>query len=382
MSPAQPAHENPAPAALHIILLDDGADRATDIEGALASFHLDFQLNRVDGRAHFLSALADPPDAVISASIAGGYPGLEALCAARALYPELPFIFCGTPTDAEAVAAWRAGADDYIFLDELDRLPAALERAVARRMMRARNARRAEEIEGLNSELLQLVRHVDGVRDEEKKRLAREIHDQLGQELTAHKLGLYWIQRELAGREDAPLFRRVLDKLSELIDLNSTTIATVRSIAHQMRPVVLDEMGLVPALESLVRDFNRQGGALCGLRVRSGRDAVQDANQDASDNFAPLSPALETDLFRIAQEALTNIGRHSKGQHAYIQLTQSPGDLLLEIGDDGVGYATEDRPFGLGLIGIRERIRAHGGQIEIDSTPGRGTSIRVRMQLD
>jgi signal transduction histidine kinase len=114
------------------------------------------------------------------------------------------------------------------------------------------------------------------------------------------------------------------------------------------------------------------------LRVGSGKEA----SQDASDNFVPLSPALETDLFRIAQEALTNIGRHAKGQHAYIQLTQSPGDLLLEIGDDGVGYATEDRPFGLGLIGIRERIRAHGGQIEIDSTPGRGTSIRVRMQLD
>jgi signal transduction histidine kinase len=378
MSPAQPAHENPAHAALHIILLDDGADRATDIEVALASFHLNFQLSRVDGRIHFLSALADPPDAVISASIAGGYPGLDALRAARALYPELPFIFYGTPTDAEAVAAWRAGADDYIFLDELDRMPAALERAVAQRIMRARNARRAAEIEGLNSELLQLVRHVDGVRDEEKKRLAREIHDQLGQELTAHKLGLYWIQRELAGREDAPLFRRVLDKLSELIDLNSTTIATVRSIAHQMRPVVLDEMGLVPALESLVRDFNRQGGALCGLRVGSGKEA----SQDASDNFVPLSPALETDLFRIAQEALTNIGRHAKGQHAYIQLTQSPGNLLLEIGDDGVGYATEDRRFGLGLIGIRERIRAHGGQIEIDSTPGRGTSIRVSMHLD
>ena len=155
--------------ALHIILLEDCADRAGDVLAALDGFHLEFRLSHASLRADFLTALADPPDAIISTRKAGGYLGLDALRAARALYPELPFIFFDEPTDAEAVAAWRAGADDFIFHQELERLPAALERAVTRRIMRARSTRRASEIEKLNRELLQLVHHVDGVRDEEKK---------------------------------------------------------------------------------------------------------------------------------------------------------------------------------------------------------------------
>jgi len=232
--------------------------------------------------------------------------------------------------------------------------------------------RKLSDVERLNRELLDLIQHVEGVRDDEKKRLAREIHDQLGQELTAQKLGLYWIKRELEKSSDpsatsATVIEKVLAKLDEMIDLNSGTIHTVRNIAHQMRPVVLDEMGLVPALESLVRDFNKQGGMLCGLRI--------------AEDFEALPPALETDLFRIAQEALTNVGRHAQGHHAYLQLTRTGNEVLLEIGDDGVGYLADQRGFGLGLIGIRERIRAHGGEVEIDSTPGRGTSIRIRMHL-
>ena len=145
----------------------------------------------------------------------------------------------------------------------------------------------------------------------------------------------------------------------------------VRHLARSLRPVVLDQVGLSAGLETLVRDFNKKGGTFCGLHL---------------DPLPELQDAMRTDLFRIVQEALTNVQRHANANLAYVRLFASDGALRLEIGDDGQGIqvdetASDATSMGIGMIGMRERVRNHGGEIHVQSTPGSGTAIEVNLPL-
>ena len=226
------------------------------------------------------------------------------------------------------------------------------------------------ETERLNKELLALIKHVEGERDEEKRSLSRDIHDQLGQELTALKLGLFWMQREMdKAPEKTP---HLSDKVQNLLDLNSSIILQVRDIARSLRPVVLDQVGISAGIETLIQYFNRRETIFCGLHL---------------DNLPEnLSQSLQTDLFRIVQEGLTNISRHSKANFANVRLTGRPTGLLLEIGDDGQGMtlskdAEGDTLSGLGLVGMRERVRGHNGEMKVSSKRNKGTDIQITIPL-
>ena len=222
----------------------------------------------------------------------------------------------------------------------------------------------------MNAELLDLIRHVEEERDEEKRALSRDIHDQLGQELTALKLGMYMVQRGLQG--EAHIDTEGLNtKLEDLIDLNTQVIRQVRDIARALRPVVLDQVGLSAGIETLVRDFNRKGRGFCGFHL---------------DPLPELTESMRTDLFRIVQEALTNIQRHASAELAYVRLHVESDTLRLEIGDNGQGMHlgstdTATASMGLGMVGMRERVRNHDGRLRVDSMPGSGTTIEVTVPL-
>ncbi|MCB0760883.1 MAG: response regulator [Flavobacteriales bacterium] len=227
------------------------------------------------------------------------------------------------------------------------------------------------ELHELNERLHDLSQHLEHVRDEEKKRISMEIHDQLGQELTGSKLGLFWIKQHFQqnGLEKADL-DAVYAKIDYLVDLTTQTIQTVRRIAHELRPVVLDNIGLIPALEWHIENYNQNHETQAHLKIDTGNLIFE--------------KDLATALYRIVQEALTNINRHAQASRADIALYTSQNQLILEIRDNGVGIDVEkaSKSKSLGLFGIKERIKKWDGDISIVGSPGKGTEITIKLELE
>ena len=233
-------------------------------------------------------------------------------------------------------------------------------------------ARKRAELEmiELNERLSNLTRHLHNVTDEEKKKIAMEIHDQLGQELTGHKLGLFWIQQHIKQNGIANANEgELMERINHLIDLNTQTIQTVRRIAHELRPVVLDDMGLLAALEWYVENFNKNPKCQCDLELNVPNVVF---NKDIS-----------TTLYRIVQEGLTNINRHAKASWASVNLIAQEKTLTLTIEDNGVGTDKEKalQSTSMGLFGMRERLKTWQGHWDMRTAPGAGTKIIIQIPL-
>ncbi len=221
-----------------------------------------------------------------------------------------------------------------------------------------------EHLRESREQLRRLSLHLSAAREEERTRIAREIHDELGQKLTVLKMSLSRLRQDLP-REPPGLhssLRAILKSIDELL-------GTVRNLSTELRPAVLDHLGLIDALKWQARDFETKTGIRCELVSRL-EGVVLDSDR-------------RTDLFRVAQEALTNVARHSRATRAQIQVAAEAGDLLLEISDNGQGIQDEGtrNQSSLGLLGIRERIEALGGNVQWVSPAGKGTRVRVRIPL-
>jgi PAS domain S-box-containing protein len=215
-------------------------------------------------------------------------------------------------------------------------------------------------------ELRELSARVLEAREEEKARIARELHDELGQLLTALKMDLAWLRERLPGGA-AELAARA-DGMSALLD---RTVSSSRRIASDLRPLMLDDLGLAEAAQWLVEDFGKRSGIRLELQAAEGLA------------LEALSKGAATALYRALQESLTNIARHSGAKSAWIVLALENGTLHLEIEDDGRGIAAEDlgKSSSLGLKGMRERIAYYGGSLEVARAPRGGTRLRVHMPL-
>lgn len=215
-----------------------------------------------------------------------------------------------------------------------------------------------QELKQSRDELRRLSAHLNEVRELERKRIAREIHDELGQMLTALKLDLGTLRLQFG--EANP----VLDRRSQrLIAVTEETIQVVRSIATALRPASLD-MGLVPAVEWLAAEFRKRSDVKCMLHIKTMDVQLEDEQSTA--------------LFRMLQEALTNVSRHAQAKQVDIVLDSDDHQLMLRIGDDGLGFDADDRKAqSFGLVGIQERALMLGGFARIHSVPGQGTTLEV-----
>ena len=198
------------------------------------------------------------------------------------------------------------------------------------------------------------LRRVVAAQELERHRLARELHDETGQALTSILLGLKPLEEALRGHPAAP----AVDEVHELV---VTALQDVRRLAVELRPKVLDDFGLVPALERLTTSFADQ----TGLRV--------DFRSTLPDERLPDEVA--TALFRLVQESLTNVVKHSDAHRVSILLTPKDDSVAVVVEDDGRGFDTERNSVGIGLLGMRERLALLDGSIEIESRPGAGTSL-------
>ena len=229
--------------------------------------------------------------------------------------------------------------------------------------------RQAEKELHQSRELLRMLSlHLQDVRERESKRIALEIHDELGQQLTALKMDISWLSNRIdPAMEEAKKLLQKMDSMSDLVD---KTIQTVQKISSELRPGLLDDLGLVPAIEWLAQDFQSRTKIRCETRLTCG------------DIILPADCA--TAIFRISQEALTNVARHAKATRVGISLKKDNNTLILKIQDNGKGIEADEMfaPSSLGLMGMRERVRPFGGNLNITGTPKRGTSLKVTLPVN
>jgi PAS domain S-box-containing protein len=220
----------------------------------------------------------------------------------------------------------------------------------------------------MEDELRALSGHLQTIREEERTGIAREIHDDLGQSLTALKMDLAWIARRSRASE---LDEKALaEKATEMASAVDSIIDRVRRISSELRPGILDDLGLVPALEWQAQEFQRRCSITCLVAARVPPDVT-------------FSQAVSTAVFRIFQEALTNVARHGEATSVDVRLDVVRGEVLLEVEDDGRGIDTLaiNSRESLGLVGIRERARQLGGDAMVSRGPSRGTLVSVRIPL-
>ena len=202
------------------------------------------------------------------------------------------------------------------------------------------------------------VQRIVGGQEQERRRLSRELHDETGQALTSILLGLRSI-------EDAQGTDRFPAALAELREIVVATLQDVRRLAVELRPKALDDFGLVPALERLTSSFAEHTGIAVHLESRLPE--------------ARLPSEIETVLYRVVQEALTNVVKHAQAEHVSVILHAKPGRVAVVIEDDGRGFGAGGEPDGIGLLGMRERVGLVGGSLAVESSSGVGTTIVVEV---
>jgi signal transduction histidine kinase len=213
-------------------------------------------------------------------------------------------------------------------------------------------------------QLRALNARVETLREAERTRIAREVHDELGGTLTAIKLNIRQVERGLP--EVQPDLSAEFESLFELVD---DAVHTVRRIATDLRPAVLDDLGLVAAIEWQTIEFTRRTGTPCERALE-----VEEVD---------LPRDMSTAIFRVLQEALTNVARHAQASHVMVGLQAAPGQLQLTVRDNGRGFEWpgSGRRSSLGLAGMQERVTGFGGRLEIESAPNQGTHLRVYIPL-
>jgi signal transduction histidine kinase len=220
--------------------------------------------------------------------------------------------------------------------------------------------RHQEHLRHLSRRMMQVSEHT-------MRRLARELHDDLGQALTAIKMDLGFVDRELPG--DSPVRPQVRQARNQVV----AVLQSVRNLSQLLRPAALDDLGLVAAIQSYIRNFSERTRIVVSL--------------DAPTTEMRLPPPIEVALYRVLQEALTNVARHAAARHVDVELEVSETAVTLSVVDDGRGFdaatALQSQIYdrGLGVIGMRERVALYGGRFAIESRPGEGTRVELTISL-
>ena len=258
-------------------------------------------------------------------------------------------------TDLDRLKGYQRGAVDYISV------PIIPELLRAKVSVFAELHRKAQQLEVLNQELNRLSNSLMTAQDEERRRIARELHDGLGQDLTAAKMMLGALNQP----QQTPEAReRAMAEANTMMD---QAIKQVRTISHLLHPPLLDEMGLLSALRWYTEGFQKRSGIETVLEIPS--------------EFPRLGPEVETAIFKIAQESLTNVFRHAEAQKATVKLEEREGRVVISVSDNGKGVSRELeslRPgsYGIGIIGIKQRVQDHEGLLVVRSASP-GTVIEV-----
>lgn len=350
---------------LRLLIVEDSEDDVVLVVRHLRQGGYAPVFERVETADAMRAALQRQPwDLVIADYTLPRFSGPAALALLRETGLDLPFIVVsGTIGEDVAVEAMKTGAHDYILKGNLTRLLPAVQRELRDAKVRQERRQAREDLLRSREELRGLARHLESVREEERARIGRELHDELGQTLTALKLEMVWLMKKvkLEG-EAAAQVSSMLGRIDELI-------GTIRRIEAELRPALLDHLGLAAAMQWQADQFTGHTGVPCQLTC-----PPEDVQIGQTRSLA---------MFRIFQEALTNVVRHAEATAVNAVLLSQDNALVLTVTDNGRGIAEERISNGstFGLLGIKERVAQYGGTFSIAGMPGGGTTVSVTIPL-
>jgi signal transduction histidine kinase len=363
LSPALTASPEAPPYArrpLRALIVEDSTDDFELVMAMLSRAGWAIEAERVDDRAAMRLALASRPwDVVIADHSLPQFSGTEALQLAKELGAETPFILIsGSIGEDAAVAVLHAGADDCINKANLSRLAHAIERSLAAAETRRERRRAEDALHDSLDQLRALSAHMDKAIEAERAGFARELHDQVGGTLTALRSELDGLRKRVDA--DPALAKRV-QSMDSLIE---TAMKASISMSRALRPGMLDH-GVFPAIEWQAREFEERTGMVCRLAC--------------NDEETALDIEQSTALYRVFQEALTNVTKHARASRVDAELFINASTVTLEVRDDGAGLedGALDKHASFGIRGMMERVRGLGGWLDVSGRPGEGATVMI-----
>lgn len=360
-----------APMICNVLIVEDDPHLGLALRRLLEAANLNIVVAATGEEALHLSLTTDFAVILMDVKL----PGMDGFATARRIRAgegerHAPIIFMtGADQDAaSSVRGYQAGAVDYLYKPvvptllrsklsvfvDLYRYNAALIRETAERKAIEEELRTAED------RLRAFAANIEAAREDERTRVSREVHDDLGQALTGLKMDLSWLEKRLTGKSE-----ETAGKMKAMLGTVDTSIQSVRRISSALRPQVLDDVGLIDALRWQASEFQVRTGIRCKL------------------NFPAQEPALDraqsTAAFRTLQEALANVARHAGATRVDISLSAQDGQLILKIADNGRGASKAEllNPKALGLLASRERATVLGGKVDIEGKRGKGTTVTL-----
>ncbi len=347
---------------IRLLVVEDDDTDPSPLPALLARQRIDASCERVGNAPDMVARLADGRfDAVICDHAARGLRCADALAAWQAGGRTIPFVIVADRFDEPAVVdALHAGADDFVSRDRLDRLGPALRRAIDDARARRERARDQQALEASEARLRALSAYLQSAVENERKAIAREIHDDIGGMLTALRFDLDWMSRHSQGE--------VAQRAQQALDTVGQAMLASQRISRNLRPPVL-EAGVVAAVEWQVSQFRKRTGLRAAFSSNVDRVTLDDARAIA--------------VYRCVQEALTNIVKHANARSVSVDLILRQGQLSIEVTDDGRGLGQTDlnKPASFGLRGLSERARAVDGWLDVLPS-AEGTTILLTIPLD
>lgn len=343
-----------------VLIADDEPSALATLEAILAGeeYQLEFAQN---GNMALEKAEQLLPDLVLLDVMMPGLNGFEVCRRLRATpnLAEVPIILLTALDDrASRLQGIEAGADDFL-TKPVDRQELRLRIRTILRLDRYRTLSIQRE------NLRKMAEHIVNAQEEERKRISRELHDDLGQALIAHMLRLQNLRAEIPMQDET-----VTAELDGLIADTSQTIHQMRQLAQNIRPAILDTLGFRTALQNYCREYS--------IRTRL------PVNVEMDGKIPELSDVYSITLYRFLQEALTNVIKHSQANQVWVEITLDEQEIILTVQDNGRGFSSEDPSTGkgIGLTGLRERLMLVGGNLVITSSPAKGAIISAHLPMD
>ncbi|HEY0031049.1 MAG TPA: response regulator [Bacteroidia bacterium] len=345
---------------IRILFLEDSSSDVDLMKYELKKAGIEYVSEWVETEKDFLAALKNfHPDIILSDYSLPSFDGLKAFKLFREQRMMIPFILVTSNMSEQlALDCLNEGVDDFVLKSSFRRIPKAIKRAIEKKNIEKEKETISVELINSQIQLRELVNEIQVVREKERAHIAREIHDELGQQLTALKMDIGSIMHK-HGKSDLSTNK----KLNEMLLLCDGVIDTVRRISSELRPAIIDDLGLVAALEWKCNDFEDKTKIDCRF--------ISSVAERKFENVFSIN------IYRVLQEALTNITRHAKAKSVIVTVSESDKELFLEIVDDGQGM--EAREPGtrrtLGILGMKERAGLLGGVLNIVSIKDKGTHI-------
>jgi len=352
-----------------ILFLEDNPDDVELMQHELNEAGFSFTSQRTDRKSDFIKQVNEfRPDVILADYSLSTFNGMQAFQMLRREKVVIPFILVtGVLSEKLAIECMKEGVDDFVLKSSFKRLPSAILNAIKKKEGELEKNRMALELEKSHEELGLLLKHQQNSLEEERTRIARDLHDELGQALTALKIDVSMLWKKFnASKKPSP--ENINDEFTSITKLVDTITSSVKTISSGLRPETLDDLGILDAIRWQAVEFERRNQIRCHA-------------------FLPAELELDKDLsiaiFRIVQETLTNAARHSMATLVTVQLDLLDELLFLEVVDNGKGIEEEQvlSSKSLGLIGLRERVRLLKGHFNIQRRDSGGTKVSVLIPI-